>query len=326
MANATPNNPPTTWPDMLATCCVPWTDRYELDEPIFRQALRGIRENGTRQLYIFGTAGEGHAVSESQFDQVVDVFISEMQDADPMVGVISNSLPQVLDRIERTAAKGVSSFQISLPAWGCCTKAETARFFEAICGAYPQLRFTHYNVRRAGRLVTLDEYEVLAEQHPNLVAVKFTGTTISDLLAMRYRATRLRIYLTEFAFTAATLHGLQPGLLVSLSSMNWREAHRFYNSAVSGDHGVMLQLAEQLHQIAELMHAAVDGQAHMDNAFDAIFARMMIQAFPLRALPPYQAISPSAFDSFLAAVAARFPDWLPTADHTQVFVSDKGKL
>ncbi|HUX20377.1 MAG TPA: dihydrodipicolinate synthase family protein, partial [Spirochaetia bacterium] len=53
---------------ILATCCVPWDTEYRFDEPRFRSHLRRIIERGTDHIYIFGTAGEGHAVSDAQFE------------------------------------------------------------------------------------------------------------------------------------------------------------------------------------------------------------------------------------------------------------------
>ncbi len=57
----------------MATCCVPWTEQDRFDEPVFR---RGVRQalQGTPHLYVFGTAGEGYAVTDRQFDEIVAAF------------------------------------------------------------------------------------------------------------------------------------------------------------------------------------------------------------------------------------------------------------
>ena len=77
---------------ILATCCTPWDEQNRFAEDVFRRAVRKSLE-GTRHLYVFGTAGEGYAVSDEQFDAVAQTFAEEMRaaDADPMVGVISLS-------------------------------------------------------------------------------------------------------------------------------------------------------------------------------------------------------------------------------------------
>ena len=90
-----------------------------------------------------------------------------------MVGIISLSLPTILERIAFAAACGMRTFQFSLPNWGPLNDHEMRRFFAEICGAFPDLAFLHYNLMRTGRLVRPQEYAELAEAHPNLVATKY---------------------------------------------------------------------------------------------------------------------------------------------------------
>jgi dihydrodipicolinate synthase/N-acetylneuraminate lyase len=105
---------------ILATCCIPWNEKGELAEEIFRRALRNILRNLTRDIYLFGTAGEGYAVTDKQFDQIIRVFREEMEQAKarPMLGIVSLSLGTILERIARARDQGFHYFQISLPSWG----------------------------------------------------------------------------------------------------------------------------------------------------------------------------------------------------------------
>ena len=75
---------------ILVSCEVPWDEHEQLDEKVFRQEVRHFIELGFKDLYIFGTAGEGHAVDTPRFDRIVRVFREET-DRDgvtPMVGII----------------------------------------------------------------------------------------------------------------------------------------------------------------------------------------------------------------------------------------------
>ena len=47
---------------ILATVVVPWTADWRLDEAGLRRQIKTLLANGYRNLYIFGTAGEGYAV------------------------------------------------------------------------------------------------------------------------------------------------------------------------------------------------------------------------------------------------------------------------
>jgi hypothetical protein len=77
-------------PCRLATACLPWTESGDFLEEVFRREVRALRRSGFENLYIFGTAGEGYAVTDRQFDQIVGAFADEMRqgNAEPMVGVI----------------------------------------------------------------------------------------------------------------------------------------------------------------------------------------------------------------------------------------------
>src|SRR5436190_1883410 len=93
---------------ILATCCIPWQANYTFDEQTFRKAVRNLLTNLTQDVYIFGTAGEGYAVTEAQFDQILQVFREET--AKPgvraMVGIISLALFTMIERIKRARELG----------------------------------------------------------------------------------------------------------------------------------------------------------------------------------------------------------------------------
>ena len=63
---------------------------------------------------------------DADFRRVVAIFCDEMADggAPPMVGVISLSLPTIMERIAFAAGLGVRTFQFSLPNWGTMTERE----------------------------------------------------------------------------------------------------------------------------------------------------------------------------------------------------------
>ena len=121
--------------EILATCVVPWEEDFEFAEERFRQQVRTVLRNLTRHVYIFGTAGEGYAVDEQQFDRIARVFREETERAEvhPMVGVISLSLSTIIGRIERARGMGFRAFQLSLPSWGALTDLEVEVFFAETC-------------------------------------------------------------------------------------------------------------------------------------------------------------------------------------------------
>src|SRR5688572_10458282 len=144
---------------ILATCVVPWDERGQCRDELFVHQVRSLLRL-TPHLYIFGTAGEGYAVTEEQFRHIARLFTDTMREGGgtPMVGVISASLPTIVERIEWCRQIGVRQFQISLPCWGALTDRELLTFFRETCGRFGDCQFLHYNLLRAQRLVTPQEY------------------------------------------------------------------------------------------------------------------------------------------------------------------------
>ncbi len=298
---------------VLGTACVPWTADWEVDEQLFRASVRRRVALGIRDLYVFGTAGEGYAVTDRQFDTVVDLFTDEARilGIDPMVGVISLSTATVIERVERAMAFGARRFQVALPAWGVLTDTEVAAYFREVLGRFPEARFLHYNLMRAGRLIEPAMYARLADAHPNLVGTK-NGT--SDILRIRgllTEAPMLRHFLTEMGYPFGCSVGA-PGLLMSLSSTNPGAGIRFFQSGVEGDPGTLLaQQAELVAVEAALEAAAGETGAHMDGSFEKMLHRLLDDRFPLRMLPPYSAVPEDGYRAFRSWLEATLPHWAP---------------
>jgi dihydrodipicolinate synthase/N-acetylneuraminate lyase len=300
---------------IMATCCVPWRPDWTLDEPVFRTSIRNLAEQGLRDLYVFGTAGEGYAVNERQFDEVVGIFQEETAalGIPPMVGVISLSLSTIIERIERCQERGISLFQISLPSWGVLNDRELQTFFAETCDRFPAARFLHYNLRRSGRLVTPTEYADLAARHPNLVATKNGLADTRMIIGLQQQAVELRHFLTEGGYASGSLLG-DFGFLVSIASINPGLAREFYEAGVRRDAAALGALGRELSLMSNDLHAAPGPGVYIDGAYDKVFCKLHDPAFSLRLLPPYQGWRDEAFARFRELLATRYPRWLGPGD------------
>ncbi|MAG35981.1 MAG: hypothetical protein CL878_07035 [Dehalococcoidia bacterium] len=297
---------------ILGTACVPWREDWSLDEDLFRVEVRGLIEQGMKDLYVFGTAGEGYAVSDRQFDEIVRVFHEETRapDVRPMVGAISLSLTTIIERIERAAALGFEVFQIALPSWGTLNDRELHAFFHEVCGRFSQLRFLHYNLPRAGRILTAEEYVPLADEHHNLVATKYGAGELRTVIGLLTLVPQVRHFFTEFGFGAGSLVG-PCGLLASNSTANLARMHQYFEAGVAQDVAQLQGMMRELREVNAALKQAVGTTAHMDGAYDKFFTRLHLPDFPLRLLPPYEGASDAAFEQFRAQLAADYPQWLP---------------
>jgi dihydrodipicolinate synthase/N-acetylneuraminate lyase len=297
---------------VLGTCCVPWTDDERFDEPRFRRTVRALNRRGLTDLYIFGTAGEGHAVSDRQFAEIAAVFVDELRDVDatPMVGVIALSTRTVIERIEHAAALGVRELQLSLPNWGSLNDRELRRFFDETCGRFRDLSFLHYNLRRAGRLITPVEYAELAERHPNLVATKYGAGDPETIAGLFERAPMLRHYFTELGFFIGAPLG-PCGLLASIASANPQRARAYLDAGAAGDWPAFTALYRELAAMMVALRAAVGSGPYTDGAYDKIVSRLADPTFPARLLGPYEPAPDDAFARYRDILQQRFPAWLP---------------
>jgi dihydrodipicolinate synthase/N-acetylneuraminate lyase len=299
---------------VLATCCLPWREDGRLDEPLFRRTVRNLVGAGLRDLYVFGTAGEGHAVSEADFRRVTEAFAEEMQAAGgrTMVGVITLSLPTILERIAFAAALGVRTFQFSLPSWGALNDKELRRYFTEICSAFPDLAFLHYNLMRTGRLIRPQEYAELAEAHPNLVATKYGAGDPETVAGLLHHAPQLRHFFTELGYYLGAPLG-ECGLLASIAASNPARAFDYFNAGVDRDQTRLSELYRDLAGMMGAIRRAAGGMGLTDGAYDKIIAKVGEPDFPLRLLPPYQSSTDDGYRAYRDELASRFPRWLPSA-------------
>ncbi|NJD04080.1 MAG: hypothetical protein FIA99_16125, partial [Ruminiclostridium sp.] len=120
---------------MMAAACVPWDEKFIFEEDIFRREVRSMVAANVKSIYIFGTAGEGFAVSDEMFAKIAEVFWDEMKAPGlmPMVCVISVSLQEILKRISMAYTLGFRDFQLAFPSWGALRDSEVDNFFHAVC-------------------------------------------------------------------------------------------------------------------------------------------------------------------------------------------------
>lgn len=294
-------------PAIVATCVVPWTAQFELDEPRFRRNIREQLVRLTRHLYVFGTAGEGYAVSDAQFDRIARIFWDEMRQGggDAMLGVISLSLPTVIERIARGLALGFPRFQISFPSWGALSDAEVDRFFQETCGRFPEAEFLHYNLQRTKRVLGAQDYARIAPRHPNLVAVKMGGgTDRAKLVELVTCAPDV-----QFCFGAAAFARIRDehecAHLISIASTNLARGREFTDAR--GEK--LAAMARELDLVLTALSAAAGDSVHMDGVYDKLLWKLHDPSFPLRLLPPYA----SCDDGALERLRARLPPaWLPS--------------
>ena len=298
---------------VMATACVPWDASWRFDESMFRKGVRLLLDNRIRSIYLFGTAGEGYAVNREQYMEIVVAFVDEMKkvpDSMPMVGVISLSMSEIIERIELGMKLGVRDFQISFPSWGAVSAEEGVTFIKDVCTRFPAARFMHYNNGfRSKTRLAIEEYIRLAEDVPNLVAVKNPGPGISELHDFHSVELPIRFYNLEFAYGYASMFS-EPGLLISYCNLHHGKAWEYFDAGIRRDFEKIIAFHGEF-QILQNAVLSAAGTGKMDGSYDKLFVRAKIEGFSQRLLPPYEGCGEEVFESFAAAVRERLPQWWP---------------
>lgn len=305
---------------MLVSCEIPWDENESLMEDVFRAEVRHLLQD-FHHLYIFGTAGEGYAVNSRDFARIVAVFAEETltrPDAEeapiyPMVGVIGLSTAVIVERLEVAYAAGFRTFQISLPSWGVLSDGEVMRFFRDVCGRFPQARFLHYNLPRAGRLLDGSLYKRLVAEVPNLVATKNTGGGGARAADLMRNAPELQHFFGEANFAQGALYG-ECSLLATMGPLTPHQSRTYFQAGLDGDLPTLLQMQKGFHDLLIDVLGPYLQQPFIDGAYDKMMKRLGgFTAMPLRMLSPYQGMDEEAYNRCRAVLHERYPDWVAPA-------------
>ena len=275
----------------LAACMLPWTEDFQLDVPKFEQHIQNALNDNYKCLYLMGTAGEGYALGEECFKEVVDAFAEKtVRDGiDPQIGVIGLSMEQIIHRLGVAHDRGIRMFQISLPSWGALDEAETMIFFKTVCGEFPDSRFLHYNLPRAKRIIRGAEYHRVADEVPNLVATKNSSTDYARTADLLENAPEMQHFLLEGNFAMGCSLG-ECSLLCSYDSLFPKTTWRFFEAGKTKDLDELFRITQFFREVGTKLfeHCTRD---MIDGSYDKTFIWLRDPEFSNRLLPPYLGLS-----------------------------------
>ena len=295
---------------VLASCVIPWDDDFELIESTFREEIRHTIKNGFRNLYIFGTAGEGYAVTLSQFEEIVSIFWDETtrHEVDPMVGVIGMSTKQVVEKIELAYDTGFRVFQISLPPWGELNDYEYLTYFTDVCGSFPDASFLHYNLPRPKRVLVTEDYKRLQDKVPNLVATQYMSASLKECYTL-VRETDLQHFFGDFNFPSGCLFG-ECSLLSSFGPLIPKRTQEYFQYGVNRDFKNLFEMQAKLTRVMDDFLGPVLALPLIDGTYDKMIARAGGVDMPLRLLPPYQGVDLETYNACLTNLIQKHGGWL----------------
>lgn len=295
---------------VITSAVIPWTEDYKMDERIFREEIKAMLERGLKHIYLFGTGGEGYAVTDEQYEEIVAIFAEEMKltESYPMVGLISLSYNTIIKRIKIAINYGIKDFLLAMPSWGALTDEEMRKFFVDVCGSFPDCRFLNYNLLRAKRLITANEFEDLAKEIPNFVGAKFCSKDFFVVRDISTNQSGLTFFVNEIAFIHGNWLG-ECGVLSAVGNCNIKRTLEFFNATMNGDIETSMKLSKELAGVHKGLSICCS-KGKMDGAYDKLYAKLINPEFPLRLLPPYTGFSDEEFESFRLYIKNNYPEWL----------------
>ena len=280
----------------LAGVPLPWDERGVLLEGQFREAIETLLDDGCDGLYLFGTSGEGYAVSGEEFGRIVEIFVDATGDAGifRQVGCFGLSSSQVVRRCMVASELGADSVQITLPFWKELNDSELGKYFDDVCNELENIPFLLYNNPRNKRRLNGKELETLAARTPNLRAVKTGSGAWLDFYELVMESPSLQHFVTESAFQFC--HGIAPvGLIPSSNYANPRKCRGYYQAVTDGNY----QFAQRLHaEIVAFFHATAVPllrKGYVDGAVDKAYARIRGIELSLEMKSPYASLSDEDF-------------------------------
>ena len=283
---------------ILATACIPWDEDNNFIKPLFKRQIEHLINNGITHIYLFGTAGEGYAINNQQFEEIVSYFSSLMEDDNlyPMVGLIELSPFRMEEKLNIAYKYGIRDFQFSLPSWHKLSYDEIVTFMDYLLLRHNDCNFLCYNLARTKRFIEPLELITLAKKYNNLVAVKYTRLTDEDINIFKNNDTPLQLFLTENNFAKLSNH-ISCSLLLSIGNLDLNIAHEFFNYVKENNQEKVDYYCEKFNSLRSTMKAGLNG-VYIDGAYDKLYVKYVLEQFPLKMLAPYNYVSEDLFKIF----------------------------
>jgi dihydrodipicolinate synthase/N-acetylneuraminate lyase len=198
---------------------LPWNADYSLDEASFRTNLARLCAARVHGIYTTGSTGEFYALAWPEFKRVVELVIEVVAPTGipVQIGCCSDDTLDTLRQIGHAMQAGADGVQIVLPYWMELTDEEVLKFFGDIAAAHPGVPLIHYNIPRAKRFLTGEDYKRALDVAPSLIGVKFTFA--AQHFGVLQEAMRLTPSLSYFVAESMLVPCMQFGVRGSYSSL-----------------------------------------------------------------------------------------------------------
>src|SRR5690348_10902059 len=128
----------TVFKGIIPAMPTPLTDKKELDLPGLERLINHVLAGGVHGLWVLGSAGEVSALSGNDRDAILTAVVEQVARRVPVVvGVIDNSLTNIIKRAELARLQGADACFVTLPFYFSTNQLQALRFVKDVSSRVP---------------------------------------------------------------------------------------------------------------------------------------------------------------------------------------------
>lgn len=288
----------------------PWTDTFGIDHGVVKELVARYAAAGLHGAYTTGTDGEMHVLDLPEFTVLAEAFGRSTSEAGlpAQMGCTWSHTSGVIERARIAREYGIGRIQVALPSWVPLSDSEILRFFSALQESLPEMELIHYNIARAGRFLTGDDYRAILDVAPNLIGSKHTGGDIASLIEIVQVTPELDHFVVDSQIVPGALFGAR-GFYSFLANLAPHVALDLWSRCQAGDWARAAWLRERIDVLFRQwrpLRAEITGSP----ALGKIATRAGIMpTMPLAVRPPYQSGEEPHVEALRQLIAGDFPEF-----------------
>ena len=296
---------------------MPWDDQDTFDEDTYAKNTDRIISAGVHGVYTTGSTGEFYALDYDEFCTMVDIQAQACGKAGIklQIGCCSDATRKTIKLLQYVAGKPeVGAAQVNIPYWMELNDRELLQFFKDLYNACPHMPLVHYNIPRAKRFLTGEDYLRILDVAPSLVGVKFTfaGSHFGQLQDALRLTPQLSYFIAETLLVSAMQLGAR-GCYSSLVSTNPSLILDMYSKAADRQWDDAIAMQQRMAKFyADAVPFILDrGEGCIDPVFDKGLAVASGCALGhQRCRPPYIGWSDETVAAMRDWLKANYPEML----------------
>jgi len=298
-----------------AGATMPWDENYRFDEDIYAQNISRFLNEKIHGVYTTGSTGEFYVLEFDEFCRMVDIQADLCGKARmPLqIGCCSDSTAKAIKLLEYAASKKeVGAVQIVIPYWMELNDRELMQFFKDLYRACPEIPLVHYNIPRAKRFLTGQDYLRILEIAPNLIGVKFTfaGSHFGQLQDAIKMTPGLSYFVGENLLVSAMQLGAR-GSYSSIIATNPKFMLEMYGKAKAGQWDEAIKMQQHIAKFCN--EAACFIEKRNEGMIDPVFDKGMAVAAGCilghqRCRSPYMGWNDKTVVEFRAWLKVNYPE------------------